>query len=166
MKILMVAEKPSIAQAVANALARGAAVSKRKGISPSAPVFECVGEFSAPGCAPVPAEFRVTSTVGHMWSLDFAREFNDQNKVEPIVLFDATVQHLEDPRPRMTQHLQAEATGCDALVLCECPEEELEAKAGVLGGLIQPPPKQPEELHGCRCGRLAELNESLVGCKA
>ena len=84
MRVLMVAEKPSIAQAVANALCCGAPVNKRKGISPSAPVFEYDGSFM--GTA---ASFRVTSTVGHMWSLDFGREFNDQGKVQPIELFEA-----------------------------------------------------------------------------
>ena len=97
MRVLMVAEKPSIAQAVANALCCGAPVNKRKGISPSAPVFEYDGSFM--GTA---ASFRVTSTVGHMWSLDFGREFNDQGKVQPIELFEAPTVHLEDPRPRMS----------------------------------------------------------------
>ena len=119
MRVLMVAEKPSIAQAVANALAQGAPVSKRKGISPSAPVFEYSGLFQG-----MPAEIRCTSTVGHMWSLDFGREYNDQSKVQPIDLFDAPTVHLEDPRPRMTEHLRAEATGCDALVLwLDCDRE-------------------------------------------
>lgn len=119
MRVLMVAEKPSIAQAVANALAQGSPVRKRKGVSPSAPVFEYEGDFMG-----APAEMRCTSTVGHMWSLDFGREFNDQGKVQPIELFDAPTVHLEDPRPRMTEHLRAEAAGCDALVLwLDCDRE-------------------------------------------
>ena len=119
MRVLMVAEKPSIAQAVANALAQGSLVRKRKGVSPSAPVFEYEGYFMG-----APAEMRCTSTVGHMWSLDFGREFNDQGKVQPIELFDAPTVHLEDPRPRMTEHLRAEAAGCDALVLwLDCDRE-------------------------------------------
>ena len=119
MRVLMVAEKPSIAQAVANALCCGAPVTKRKGISPSAPVFEYDGSFIGNAAA-----IRVTSTVGHMWSLDFSREFNDQGKVQPIELFDAPTIHLEEPRPRMTEHLQAEATGCDFLVLwLDCDRE-------------------------------------------
>ena len=44
--ILMVAEKPSIAQAIAGALS-GGNFTKRKGISPSAPVFELQGTFPA-----------------------------------------------------------------------------------------------------------------------
>jgi DNA topoisomerase-3 len=119
MRVLMVAEKPSIAQAVANALAQGSPVRKRKGVSPSAPVFEYEGYFMG-----APAEMRCTSTVGHMWSLDFGREFNDQGKVQPVELFDAPTVHLEDPRPRMTEHLRAEAAGCDALVLwLDCDRE-------------------------------------------
>ena len=119
MRVLMVAEKPSIAQAVANALAQGSPIRKRKGISPSAPVFEFEGAFMG-----ALAEVKCTSTVGHMWSLDFGREYNDQGKVQPIELFDAPTVHMEDPRPRMTEHLRAEAAGCDALVLwLDCDRE-------------------------------------------
>lgn len=118
MRVLMVAEKVSIAQAVASALADGAAVTKRRGISPSTSVFEFQGTFCPQeGMSKVEANFRVTSTVGHMWSLDFGSDFNDQGKIEPINLFDAPTEHMEDPRPRMSEHLVAEANGCDCLVL-------------------------------------------------
>ena len=117
--VLMVAEKPSIAQTVANALAAGQHVAKRKGVSPVAPVYEFSGVFR--GYA---ARFRVTSTVGHMWSLDFPREYNDVNKVEPSALFDAPTQQMEDPRPRMSAHLAHEASGAHALVLwLDCDRE-------------------------------------------
>ena len=117
--VLMVAEKPSIAQTVANALAAGQHVAKRKGVSPVAPVYEFRGAFR--GYA---ANYRVTSTVGHMWSLDFPREYNDVNKVEPAALFDAPTQQMEDPCPRMSAHLAHEAAGAHALVLwLDCDRE-------------------------------------------
>jgi DNA topoisomerase IA len=62
--ILMVAEKPSIAQAIAGALS-GGRFTKRKGISPSAPVFELQGTFPA-GDQRLAAHIKVTSTVGHV----------------------------------------------------------------------------------------------------
>ena len=109
--ILMVAEKPSIAKAIAEALAPDGSAQKRKGISPSAPVFEVRSAYLPIGGQRVPASLRVTSTVGHMWSLDFPKELNDQNKVDPLELFDAPTAHYEDPRPRMSEHLWQEAAG-------------------------------------------------------
>ena len=50
-----------------------------------------------------------------MWSLDFPKEYNDQNKVDPVDLFDAPTMHYEDPRPRMSAHLASEAGGAAAL---------------------------------------------------
>jgi DNA topoisomerase-3 len=115
----MVAEKPSIALALSQALSNGANVSKRKGVSPSAPVYEYAGNFLG-----MPARFKVTSTVGHMWSLDFPREYNNQNAVEPVELFDAPTQHMEDPFPKMSAHLACEATGAAVLVLwLDCDRE-------------------------------------------
>ena len=61
--VLMVAEKPSIAQAVASALAQGP-VQKRKGVSPSVPVYEYDGTFYAGADSWPNSRFRVTSTVG------------------------------------------------------------------------------------------------------
>ena len=58
-----------------------------------------------------PARFKVTATVGHMYSLDFPKEANDWNKVKPVDLFDHRTQRMEDPGPRMTEHLRAEAKG-------------------------------------------------------
>ena len=116
--VLMVAEKPSIAQALSHALSAGTA-RKRKGLSPSVPVFEYDGSFHGQS-----AHFRVTSTTGHMYSLDFHPQFNNQDKVEPIELFAAPTQHYEDPRGRISQHLVAEAQGCAALVLwLDCDRE-------------------------------------------
>ena len=123
--VLMVAEKPSIAQAVASALAQGP-VQKRKGVSPSVPVYEYDGTFYAGADSWPNSRFRVTSTVGHMWSLDFTKSINDNQALDPIELYTAPTVHLEDPRPRMTEHLQAEATGCHVLVLWLYCDREVE----------------------------------------
>ena len=116
--VLMVAEKPSISLALTQALATTPST-KRKGVSPSSPVYEYDGWFQGR-----PAHFKVTSTVGHMWSLDFPKEFNDGNKVTPLELFGAPTLHFEDPRPRMSEHLAHEALCADALVLwLDCDRE-------------------------------------------
>ena len=58
-----------------------------------------------------PLPTQVTSTVGHMYSLDFDKEYNDWNRHEPAELCRAPEVRMEDPRPRMTEHLTNEATG-------------------------------------------------------
>lgn len=54
---------------------------------------------------------QVTATVGHLYSLDFAPQYNDWNRHPPAELFHAPVVHMEDPRPRMSAHLAQEAKG-------------------------------------------------------
>jgi len=109
--VLMVAEKPSIAQALARALAPKGGANKRKGKSPSSPVHEYEGLFygviffsSFPSLLfvyshsllQVPAFFKVTATTGHMYSLDFPDEYNQNREtVKPHDLFGAPVVHLE-----------------------------------------------------------------------
>ena len=117
--VLMVAEKPSIATTLAEVLSGNSRVLKRKGKSPSSPVHEFGAEFQGRA-----AHFKITSTVGHMYSLDFHPNFNDQQKVDPVELFDAPTIHLEDERPRMTEHLRNEAADADILVLwLDCDRE-------------------------------------------
>ena len=101
----MVAEKPSIAQTLAATFSDGRA-QKRNGVSKVSAVHDYTGTFMGHS-----AKFRVTATVGHMFSLDFDPEYNDWNKHSPVELFSAPVVHVEDPRPRMREHLQKEATG-------------------------------------------------------
>ena len=116
LRVLMVAEKPSIAAALAAALAEGCSPSKRKSVVPGAspPVFEYDARFHALGS--VPAHFKVTSTVGHMFSLDFPVEYNNTQQVKPADLFRAPTVHMEDPRPRVSEHLGQEVCVC----VCVC----------------------------------------------
>lgn len=114
--VLMVAEKPSIAKILAASFSSNATL--RRGISPSSPVHEYYGTFLER-----PALFKVTSTVGHMFSLGFPKEYG-VGSVEPKELFRADTVQLEDPHPRMSEHIMHEATGADALVLwLDCDRE-------------------------------------------
>jgi len=124
MRVLMVAEKPSIAAALASALAEGSSPSKRKSMvsGASPPVFEYDAPFHALGS--MPAHFKVTSTTGHMFSLDFPPEYNNTQQVQPADLFRAPTVHMEDPRPAVSKHLAQEAQDCDVLVLwLDCDRE-------------------------------------------
>ena len=112
LRVLMVAEKPSIAAALASALSEGSSPSKRKSMvsGASPPVFEYDAPFHALGS--MPAHFKVTSTVGHMFSLDFPPEYNNTQQVQPADLFRAPTVHMEDPRPAVSTHLAHEVCVC------------------------------------------------------
>lgn len=118
--LLMVAEKPSIAQTLSQALSGGEPVSKRRGSSPFSPVYEYEGTFGRTW-----ASFRVTAVTGHVFNRDFTPEFNDWRAHEPRELFEAPTELKEaDPRSRMVSHLRQEAKGCHGIVLwLDCDRE-------------------------------------------
>jgi len=114
--VLMVAEKPSIAETIAKAFAGGGA-HFRKG---KVPVYEYEGNFKGQR-----ALFRVTSVVGHVFSLDFAPQYRGWDKTDPKELFDAPTQKEEaNPKAHIVAHLRGEAKGCSHLVLwLDCDRE-------------------------------------------
>ncbi|CAJ1420011.1 unnamed protein product [Effrenium voratum] len=116
--VLMVAEKPSIAATLAQALGPPNAT-KRRGMSPSSPVHEYSGAFLGQ-----PARFRVTATTGHVYSLDFSQEYNNWDKFSPDELFTAKIVRTYDPRSNIPAHITEEARNCDLLVLwLDCDRE-------------------------------------------
>eukprot|EP00920_Eleutheroschizon_duboscqi_P012971 GHVT01030767.1.p1 GENE.GHVT01030767.1~~GHVT01030767.1.p1 ORF type:complete len:759 (-),score=151.53 GHVT01030767.1:1712-3988(-) len=117
--VLMVAEKPSIADTIATFLSNKE-YNKRKGISPVTSVWEFNGTFQGRR-----AFFKVTSTAGHIFSVDFPPKYNNWDKIEPLDLFDAPVEKKESSaRQRMPAHLAKEAKGCSHLVLwLDCDRE-------------------------------------------
>ena len=68
--ILMVAEKPSICNSIAAALAGGLDNCRSRGRSP--PIHEFAGSFQGRTVM-----FRVTSVTGHVFSVDFPSEFQN-----------------------------------------------------------------------------------------
>ncbi|CAE7021296.1 TOP3B [Symbiodinium sp. CCMP2456] len=118
--VLMVAEKPSIAAALTEALCpQRSGASKRRATSPSSPVHEYSGTFLRQ-----PARFRVTATTGHVYSLDFSQEYNNWETHSPDSLFSATTVRTYDGRANMPAHIAAEAKDCDILVLwLDCDRE-------------------------------------------
>jgi len=71
-----------------------------------------------------PAEFHFTSVTGHVYSLDFTKEYNSWD-IDPLKLFDAkTVKSESNPKMRLGHHLQTAAKGMDYLVLwLDCDRE-------------------------------------------
>ncbi|KAL0432928.1 UNVERIFIED_CONTAM: DNA topoisomerase 3-beta [Sesamum latifolium] len=148
-KVLMVAEKPSIALAIASALS-GGRMSTRRG---STEVHEFDGMFLG-----FPVHYKVTSVIGHVFrkersngqsrrekiqtaiqinlycfyenrekldSVDFPARFQDWSSTNPLDLFDAPIVKSEStPKAHICRHLSQEARGCGHLVLwLDCDRE-------------------------------------------
>lgn len=117
--ILMVAEKPSIAETLAKALSRGK-YSSRKGVSPAVQVHEFVGTFQGHAAA-----IKITSVAGHVYTTDFPPQYQNWDRTDPVTLFDAEVIKEEaNSKTRLPAHLRAEAKGVSHLVLwLDCDRE-------------------------------------------
>lgn len=115
-KVLMVAEKPSIALSIATALS-GGQMSTRRG---STEVHEFEGTFQ--GCR---AHYKVTSVIGHVFSVDFPVTYQDWTATDPLSLFEAPILKAEsNPKAHIRRHLSQEARGCGDLVLwLDCDRE-------------------------------------------
>ena len=111
---MCVAEKPSIADAIAKALAKST-VSTRGG-SPRTHEFR--GRFGGASC-----EYRVTSVLGHCFNLDFAPAYRDWDGCDPSELWDAPVVRVPS-NGSVLRNLRETAKDCDALVLfLDCDRE-------------------------------------------
>ncbi|PWA91809.1 DNA topoisomerase, type IA [Artemisia annua] len=115
-KVLMVAEKPSIALSIATALS-GGRMSSRRG---STEVHEFDGTFLG-----YRVQYKVTSVIGHVFSVDFPPKYQDWAATDPLTLFEAPVVKSEsNPKAHIRQHLNREARGCGDLVLwLDCDRE-------------------------------------------
>ena len=123
-RILMVAEKPSIAKAMAEALSGNRGPRQRRGISRALPVYEFVSESFKPvndanNGKPTKCIITVTSVVGHIFSLGF----DTQNKIQsqdPQDYFHLPVVKQEETtssKLRVMDHLRALAGESNHLVL-------------------------------------------------
>ena len=112
--VLMVAEKPSICNAIALALSGGN--HETHGRTP--PVHLYRGTFLG-----APANFKVTSVVGHVFSTDFPSAYQSWDKVDPLTLFEAPVERVAEKKG-IVHLLQTEGKGIDYLVLwLDCDRE-------------------------------------------
>jgi DNA topoisomerase III len=117
--VLHVAEKPSIAQAVAQGLCRNGQSDYR---SKSLPVHEFSCDFpKAPHARH--CLHKVTSVAGHVFSVDFPEKYQSWDSVDPAELFHAPI--VRKPcKGSVVKHLQDEAKGCDFIVLwLDCDRE-------------------------------------------
>lgn len=95
-KVVMVAEKPSIARSVSEALTRN--FQQTQGRSKFCPVFCFPLNFMGQH-----AECRVTSVAGHVYNREFPEEFQDWRGVDPQQLFDVpTIRKVANPKVHWT----------------------------------------------------------------
>jgi DNA topoisomerase III len=116
LSVLMVAEKPSIAQTLTSIMSTNASF-ERHGATP---VHQFRAEFMG-----APASFTVTSVVGHIYSVDFPSEFQNWHAVEPLALFDAPTRRKEaNKKIGICRHLERVARQCHVVVLwLDCDRE-------------------------------------------
>lgn len=117
--VLMVAEKPMLADSIAHLLSNGQA-KKRKGWNGVCSVSEYDGQFNGRN-----ARFKVTSTCGHVMSLDFPAKYNSWERVDPAELYSAPAVKVEaNSKMKMNEFLASEAKNADYLVLwLDCDKE-------------------------------------------
>ncbi|XP_067144334.1 DNA topoisomerase 3-beta-1 isoform X1 [Centruroides vittatus] len=116
---LMVAEKPSLAQSLAQILSNGD-LKSRKGINGVCHVHEYIGQFRSETI-----RFKMTSVCGHVMSMDFIGKYNNWDRVDPAELFHAPTEKKEaNPKLQIPKFLQQEARNCDYLILwLDCDKE-------------------------------------------
>lgn len=115
--VLMIAEKPSIAKSISEALG-GKINQKRMGKGGCLINFD--GYFGNSR-----ARFTVSSVMGHVYTSDFQRIHNDWNSVDYLDLYDVPVAKIEaNKKTRIPSTLQRLAQGKDILCLwLDCDKE-------------------------------------------
>jgi len=108
LRILCVAEKPSVAVSVASVLSGGRHTTRSQQSVDT-------HEFEAPFLGRGRALFLVTSVRGHLFSTDFEEQYQSWD-LDPARLFDAPTRKVPTSAA-VVAHLQREARGCGQLVL-------------------------------------------------
>ena len=126
-RVFMVAEKPSIAKAIADALSGPRGARQKRGISRALPVYEFTSDQFVPSQVDgtvgeaVRCMITVTSVIGHVFSLGFVEE-EGKNRTynDPSEYFRLPVVKEEEgstSKVRVVEHLRALAAEADHLVL-------------------------------------------------
>jgi len=116
--VLMIAEKPSIARSIADALATSKYNSKTAGRGKTIITFD--GYFGS-----AKAKFTVSSVMGHVYTSDFTQEHNQWNKIDALDLYKVPIVKLEaNPKTRIPSFINSLANGKDILCLwLDCDKE-------------------------------------------
>ena len=116
--VLMIAEKPSIARAISEALSGGKFKNHRMGKGKCLLTFD--GFFQG-----AKARFTVSAVAGHVYTSDFLRQHNKWDAIDPVELYDVPIVKLEAMRKmKMPQLIQKLSKGKDILCLwLDCDSE-------------------------------------------
>lgn len=114
-RVLNVAEKPSVAKGITRILSRGQSTS-RTGFSKYNRCFdfECDGK-----------QMIVTSVTGHIMNIDFAESHRHWTSCDPVQLFDAPIiKSINSDKESICRTLRREARKCAELILwLDCDRE-------------------------------------------
>ncbi|KAJ3425781.1 DNA topoisomerase 3-alpha [Anaeramoeba flamelloides] len=119
LRILNVAEKPSVASQIAQTLSRSKP-QHRRGKSKYNPIWEFDHYFNNQKCRMV-----VTSVSGHLMKLDFPQQYQSWNMIDPLELFEAPVERFVDEKSSeiaKTIEIEAKKARCVVLWL-DCDRE-------------------------------------------
>ena len=116
--VLMIAEKPSIARAISEALSGNKFKNHRMGKGKCLLTFD--GFFQG-----AKARFTVSAVAGHVYTSDFLRQHNKWDAIDPVELYDVPIVKLDAMRKmRMPQLIQKLSKGKDILCLwLDCDSE-------------------------------------------
>ena len=103
MSVLMIAEKPSLAQSLAQILSYGNMTTRKNA---ACPVHEYRGTFLGQNVS-----FKFTSVCGHVYTADFERRFKNWDKSDPVDLYSAKIVRVEaNPKMKLVNFLQKEVS--------------------------------------------------------
>ncbi|CAG7727511.1 unnamed protein product [Allacma fusca] len=116
--VLMIAEKPSVAETIAQKLS-SQAPRVRKALN-GIPVHEWDGSF-----ANQRVMFRMTAVTGHVYGMDFPSKYNSWDKVDPADLFECpTVKTEANEKQKVPIMLKAESRNTSYVILwLDCDKE-------------------------------------------
>ncbi|XP_062093553.1 DNA topoisomerase 3-alpha [Humulus lupulus] len=119
-RVLNVAEKPSVAKSVAGILSRNQGLRVRDGRSRYNRIFEFAYSINGQ-----PTHMLVTSVTGHLMELEFEDRFRKWHSCDPAHLFQAPVRKfVPDDKLDIKRTLEEEARRCQWLVLwLDCDRE-------------------------------------------
>ncbi|KAF3440617.1 hypothetical protein FNV43_RR18901 [Rhamnella rubrinervis] len=119
-RVLNVAEKPSVAKSVATILSRNQGLRVREGRSRYNKIFEF--SYSING---VPCQMLLTSVTGHLMEIEFDERFRKWHSCDPADLFQAPIRKVvPQDKVDIKRTLEEEARRCQWLVLwLDCDRE-------------------------------------------
>ena len=123
--VIHIAEKPSIAQAIAKGLSsiQGSSQCNFGGGGRSLPTHDIPHLHFPKAPNAERCSHKVTSVAGHVFGTDFGSEYQSWDSVDPAELFHAPIVKKAQ-KGSVVKHLQTEARGCDFVVLwLDCDRE-------------------------------------------